>query len=263
MKSELKVKVLAFAITAIVCTIGIIKNTTMDLRQVNTEYYQVLAMESMATYDIDADLDSLIDNNKETFEFYTKMFGIKLSDLKESIIRDNGDKRLNHNDIGNTDSDYETLDKNLIDYLLNLKEKNPKLFNQEYVSGTTYSKEYIYGLIDYFASFYSNVDAKTLKAIAYIESGNLNSNYMVKNNNIYGGMASNGLIKYKNIEYGVLSYVKMMSKGYYGKGLTTIDKIAKKYNLGSKTWISNVKSALKRVSDTNEDININTLTSLI
>ena len=86
---------------------------------------------------------------------------------------------------------------------------------------------------------------------------------MVKNNNIYGGMASTGLIKYKNIEYGVLSYVRMMSKGYYGKGLNTIDKIAKKYNLGSQSWIRNVKSVLNKFDKSSDEIDINTLTSLI
>lgn len=263
MKSELKVKVLAFAITAVVCTLGIIKNTTIYQEQTKISTNEIIAMESMATYDINADLDDFILNHQETFDFYTKTFGIKLKDLKESIIRDNSETRLNYSDLGNTNSDYETLDKNLIDYLFELKSRNPKLFNQEYVSGKKYSKEYIYGLIDYFAEFYSNVDAKTLKAIAYIESGNLNSTYMIKNNNIYGGMSSSGLIKYKNIEYGVLSYVKMMSKGYYGKGLNTIDKIAKKYNLGSQSWIRNVKSVLSKFDNSNDDININTLTSLI
>ena len=84
---------------------------------------------------------------------------------------------------------------------------------------------------------------------------------MMSVNNIYGGMSQGHLIRYQNIEYGVLSYVKLMSEKYYAKGLTTIETIANKYNLGSKSWISNVKSSLSKFKDNQSDIN--TITSMI
>ena len=261
MKSELKVKSFALVLTAIVCMICAVRNNYVIEKQKTIETNQVLAMQSIVTYDIEDDLDDLIESNQEIFDFYCKTFGIKISDLKKSILNDNDGNRLNRNDLGNTSKTYDSLDKNLLDYLFELRSKNPKLFNQQYSNGNNYSKEYVYSLVDYYSTIYDNVDAKTLKAIAYIESGNLNSNYMLKNNNIYGGMSSKGLIKHKNIEYGVLSYVKLMSEKYYGKGLTTIETIAQKYNLGSKTWISNVKSSLSKFKDSKKDIS--TITSMI
>ena len=261
MKSELKVKLFALVLTAVVCIICAVRNNYLIDKEKTIETNQVLAMQSVATYNIEEDLDEFITSNSNTFEFYCKTFGIKLEDLKKSILDSNKENRLNKNDLGNTGKNYESLDKNLIDYLFSLKNTNPKLFNQKYSNGNNYSKEYVYSLVDYYSTIYDNVDAKTLKAIAYIESGNLNSNYMLKSNNIYGGMSSNGLIKYKNIEYGVLSYVKLMSEKYYAKGLTTIETIANKYNLGSKSWISNVKSSLSKFKDNQSDIN--TITSMI
>ena len=52
---------------------------------------------------------------------------------------------------------------------------------------------------------------------------------MLRQNNIYGGMSSKGLIKYNSIELGVLTYVRMMSKNYYAKGLTNMYSIGKVY----------------------------------
>lgn len=262
MKSELKVKLLAFSMTAVVLSICFLRNVYLVDKYTNVEVNQVLAMQSVASYSLEEEIDDFISLNSDTFNFYSKTFGISLDDLRNIIISDNENVRFNENDIGNRGNTYDSLDKNLIDYLFKLKSENPKLFNQEYSNGNDYSKEYIYSLVDYYSTIYNNVDAQTLKAIAYIESGNLNSNYMLKNNNIYGGMSSKGLIKYKNIEYGVLSYVKLMSEKYYGKGLTTIETIANKYNLGSKTWIINVKNSLSKF---NEEIvsDINTITSMI
>jgi len=263
MKSELKVKLFALVLTAIVCLICAGRNIYLKEQQKIVETNQVLEMESVAIYNIEDDLNDFVELNLETFEFYSKTFGISLDDLKSSIIEDNEGSRLNYNDLGNTNNNYESLDENLIDYLFNLSNRKSNLFNQTYTNGNEYSKEYIYGLLNYYSSIYDNVDFETLAAIAYIESGNLNSNYMLKNNNIYGGMSSNGLIKYKNIEYGVLSYVKLMSEKYYGKGLTTIETIAKKYNLGSTTWIKNVKSSLSKFKDYENVDDINTLISMI
>ena len=81
-------------------------------------------------------------------------------------------------------------------------------------------------------------------------------------NNIFGGMSRSGLLKYPNIEYGVLSYVKMMSERYYAKGLDTVEKIAIRYNNGSTSWIYNVNSKLSVFDSFDNITNISELVSL-
>ena len=62
----------------------------------------------------------------------------------------------------------------------------------------------LYGkLIQYFADIYDNVDKQTILGIGAAESGYYKVKYMLKNNNIYGGMSSKGLIRHNNIELGV------------------------------------------------------------
>ena len=72
---------------------------------------------------------------------------------------------------------------------------------------------------------------------------------------------ANGLLKYKNIEYGVLSYMKYLNDNYYLKGLTTVSQIGYIYNpiinesgvkMASPSWVTNVTSA--RSSFTNKNI---------
>ena len=87
---------------------------------------------------------------------------------------------------------------------------------------------------------------------------------MLNYNNVYGGMSSKGLIKYNNIELGTLSYVRMMSKNYYAKGLNTKYSIGKVYcpviNNGVKTasphWINLIDKALNKYNsyDTNIEL---------
>ena len=252
----LVVKVFSIIITMFTLILGLPNNNYKT-----TETSNIIALNTMNEYNLEEDVVSFINENNDLFNFYSNMFGISISDLKESIINDNIDNKLNRNDIGNTNTNYDNLDLNLIDYLFNLRKTNNKLFQQEYVSSTEYSKDYIYGLINYFSKVYSNVDYDVLASIAYIESGNLNSKYMRNCNNIYGGMSSKGLIKYNNIELGVLSYVKMMSKYYYGKGLNTVELIAKKYNAGSISWIGKVNK-YKSVFNNEDTINLNDLINL-
>jgi len=259
--SELKRKMIVRIITFLLVIITICGNSKTILKTKTTETSNVIALQTVNEYNLEEDIVSFINENNEIFNFYSNMFGISISDLKDSIINDNNGVTLNKKDIGNTNTLYDNLDMNIIDYLFNLRKTNNKLFKQEYINAKEHSKDYIYGLINYFSKVYKNVDYEVLASIAYIESGNLNSKYMLKCNNIYGGMSSHGLIKYNNIEFGVLSYVKMMSKYYYGKGLTTVELIAKKYNPGSKSWVGNInKYANKFKNDAN--IDLNTLISL-
>ena len=258
--SELKRKIIVRVITFSV-VIACIYNNFPTINTKTTETSSVIELQTINEYNLEEDIINYINENNEIFNFYANMFGITIQDLKKSIINDNVNKTFNRNDIGNFNINYSNMDMNIIDYLFNLKKSNPKLFKQEYTNANDYNKDYIYGLINYFSNVYENVDYNVLSAIAYIETGNLNSKYMLKCNNIYGGIGSKGLIKYNNIEIGVLSYVKMMSKYYYGKGLNTVELIAKKYNPGSTTWVGNINK-YKLKFDNNQKIDINTLINL-
>ncbi len=262
MKGELKRTLISLIITIFVVIIGIAKNNIFLTKHITIERNRVIALNSQYNYDIYQDLDNFIEENKATFEFYLKTFGISLDDLKKVIIENNYSNRLNYNDIANIGKEYDSLDKYLIKYLFKLREEQPKLFKQVYSNGQDNNKKYIYGLLNYYSNIYSNVDYDVLASIAYIESGNLSAKYMMKHNNIYGGMSGHGLLKYQNIEYGVLVYVKMMSERYYGKGLDTVEKIAKVYNMGNTNWIKNVNSMRSKFNNSDNITNIYSLNEL-
>ena len=142
MKSELKRTLISLIITIIVVIIGIAKNNVFsEVKQQIIKKNQVLAMESVYSYDVYQDLDNFIEDNKETFEFYTHTFGISLNDLKDNIIKNNYSIRLNYNDIANIGKEYSSLDKYLIKYLFKLREDKPKLFKQNYNNGNEFNKE--------------------------------------------------------------------------------------------------------------------------
>lgn len=254
-------KIAIHIFTILVVIFGISKHNMFKTNTKITETSNIIALQSNNEYNLEEEVVNLINENNEVFNFYANMFGISITDLKQNIINSNEGKTLDRNNIGNTNKTYDSLDKNIIDYLFYLRKTNNKLFKQEITNAKDYSKDYIYGLINYFSNIYGNVDYDVLAAIAYIESGNLNAKYMLKCNNIYGGMGSKGLIKYSNIEFGVLSYVKMMSTGYYAKGLTTVELIAKKYNPGSTTWVGNINKTRTKFLN-KEKIDFNTLINL-
>ena len=69
------------------------------------------------------------------------------------------------------------------------------------------------------------------------------------------GFYQGKLISYKNIEYGVLKYVQILSNGYFSKGLDTVEEIGVVYNptfnengvkIAQPSWVYNVKSCLNR-----------------
>lgn len=258
MKYRAKSSLISIIITVIVVLIGLLKNNIIIQEQKSTEEFisdSKIAI-TFEEYNLKDDLMKYIIDNYATFKLYTETFGIELNTLTDELLSLNENNTLNYNDIANTGETYETLDKQLIDYLFKLEKEKPSLFNKKLVSNNM-SKEYIYSLIDYFSNVYGNVDSTTLKGIAYIESGNLSAKYMMKHNNIFGGMSSKGLISYRNINYGVLSYVKLMSESYYGKGLTTLETIGKKYNpveinnkkIANPTWVTNIKNVLNKFEE--------------
>ena len=94
---------------------------------------------------------------------------------------------------------------------------------------------------------------------------------MLANNNIYGGMTyKQTLIKYKNIEYGVLSYIRLLSKNYFGKGLTTLESIGRVYNptfdangnkVANPYWLNLVNKTKLYYTDTAPEVTIEQLNS--
>ena len=251
MKYKSASSTIAFIITALVVLIGVMKNELLDVEFENIQpTEEVLAM-SIEEYNVNTNIDEFINNNINTFKFYADTFEINMDSLKEQIIENNKDNIFNENDIANTGKTYNSLDKNLIDYLFQLESTKPKLFQNKHINGNNYSKNYIYGLLEYYCNIYQDVDYKTLASITYIETGNLNSSYMLSKNNIYGGMSNNGLLSYKNLSYGVLIYAKLMNDKYYHFGLNNIEKISKKFNPGHPEWITNVKSVMSKFSNNN------------
>jgi hypothetical protein len=81
-------------------------------------------------------------------------------------------------------------------------------------------------------------------------------------------MGSKGLIKYKNIEFGVLSYVRYLSRNYYSKGNTSLEGIGRIYNpttdsngnkIASPHWISMIQTAKKKYSKYDFNLSIEDL----
>ena len=189
-------------------------------------------------------VEQFFTDNQNYFAFYAKTFQIE----EEKLIALLKDDYQNNGILEATN-----LDKYLIDYLLALESENKDLFNNKITSSMPNS-EYIVSLIKYFTKVYDNVDFKIAAAIGLIESG-YRSEYMLKCNNVFGGMAGGKLIKYKNIEYGILKYVQLLSEGYFAKGLDTVEKIGRVYNpvvnangqkVASPTWIVNVNNAISK-----------------
>ena len=184
-------------------------------------------------------INNLLSNHQKEIEFYAYTFEIDSKILTNKIAQD---YKIFLN---------EDFDKTLINYLENLEETEKDLFKQEIIPNTK-SKNYMIGLISYFTSIYDNVDFNIAASIAMIESG-YNSNYMLKKNNIFGGMYKGKLIQYKNIEYGIYNYIKLLSEGYFSKGIDTIEEIGIVYNptfdnnghkIAKPSWVYNVNHCL-------------------
>ena len=72
-------------------------------------------------------------------------------------------------------------------------------------------------------------------------------------------------IRYENIEIGVLKYVRLLSKNYFGKGLTTVNSIGRVYcpvtneygqKVASPHWINLVNTARNKYNSYTQDITI-------
>ena len=211
---------------------------------------------------------NILNIKEKEIKFFSEIFGYNYEDVLNNLKGINNETYNEYN-IGNIKNNkdelikYNSFEYGLIEYFYNLnKEKSLKKTNK-YIPYTGDSL-YVENLIIYFSSIYDNVDSKLLLGIGAAESGYYKVKYMLRLNNIYGGMSSKGLIKYNNIELGVLTYVRMMSKNYYARGLTNMYSIGKVYcptyengtKIASPHWISLIKKALTKYEPYNFNIDL-------
>lgn len=223
-----------------------------------------------------SEIDNYITTNAEKIEFYSKAFGVKYEDIINDLYKrhENSDKEFELTNIGlllNKSGNvkvFDTEEYGLVEYFYDFVKKNPKKVNNKRVPYKG-KAGYVENLIIYYTTHvYTNVDTNIALSIGAAESGYYKVKYMLACNNVFGGMGSKGLIKYKNIEYGVLSYIRLLSRRYFAKGLDTIQSIGRVYcpvldNNGYKTasphWINLVSTAMNKYNKVNKQIEIKDL----
>ena len=152
MKYDLKNSIKSLVITIIIVFVGVIKNEFVCIKEYDTSkvvnnnikdnYIKVdtLAFEANE-YSLEDDIKFFVYENYDLFKFYSDTFSISMEDIINELINSNVEV-FNYKDIGNTGTEYESLDKNIIDYLFDLEKNKPKLFDNKLVSNTN-SNEYI------------------------------------------------------------------------------------------------------------------------
>lgn len=211
--------------------------------------------------------------NREKVDFISDIFAIDSDLVIENLIEINSNAKFDEYNIGRligSDGNlktYNSFDRGLIEYLYEYSQDHPEKVDNKVVPYTG-SSEYVVDLIKYFTSLYDNVDYLTAVSIGAAESGHYKVEYMLRANNVYGGMSSRGLIKYKNIEYGVLSYIRLLSNNYYGRGLNTLESIGRVYcpsydangnKVASSHWLSLVRSAMNKYEETYSTVTVSEL----
>lgn len=215
--------------------------------------------------------NNILDSKKSEITFFSKIFGYEYSDIYNDL-KDINKENINEYNIGhlkdksNNVITYPSFEYGLIEYFYNLNSTKRIIKKTNYVPYEG-SSEYVENLILYFSKIYNNVDYKLLLSIGAAESGYYKVKYMLKSNNIYGGMGKNGLIKYNNIEIGTLTYVRMMSKNYFAKGYTNMYSIGRIYcpviedgtKVASSHWLNLVNKALNKYNEYNTNIELKNL----
>lgn len=218
--------------------------------------------------------------NTYNFElnFLSNTFGVNYQDIIDDLnSRHQGVEDFDFSNIGlllNEEGNVKKYNNNLyglVEYFYDYVERNPKKVNKKWVPYTG-NADYVEKLIMYFTTnIYDNVDVTTALSIGAAESGYYTVDYMLRCNNVFGGMSSNGLTKFKNIEFGVLSYIRMLSRNYYGSGLTTVSAIGKRYcptydsfgnKIASPHWINLVNKASNKYKDYETNVNLQDLLNL-
>lgn len=216
-------------------------------------------------------LDYYLEEKKDTIAFFAKAFGYNYNDVIKDLQTKNDKEEVflmtNIGFLKNKNNEllnFENFEYGLIEYFYNLNKTKTLKRTNKYIPYSG-SASYVENLIMYYSTIYTNVDQTLMLSIGAAESGYYQVKYMLKKNNVYGGMSTNGLIRHDNIELGVLSYIRMMSRNYYAKGLTTKSTIGKVYcpvfeggiKRASSHWINLVTTAENKYQNYKNKININ------
>lgn len=222
---------------------------------------------------IEKNIHYYIEENENTLLFFANTFGFDIEFVKEDLIKRAetiGELELEPTNIGslknknNELKTYKNIEYGIVEYFYELSKSYPEKRNKLVVPYTGDS-DYIEKLIMYYTQIYSNVDTSIALSIGAAESGYYKVKYMLKQNNIYGGMSNKGLIRYENIEIGVLKYVRLLSKNYFNKGLTTVNSIGRIYCpttneygqvVASPHWINLVNTARNKYNSYTQNITI-------
>ena len=220
---------------------------------------------------IEKNIEYYISENESALTFFAKAFRFDIEFVKEDLIkRAETIGELEPTNIGslvNKNGElktFENIEYGIVEYFYDLSRRHPEKINKNVVPYTGDS-DYVEKLIIYYTGIYTNVDTSIALSIGAAESGYYKVKYMLKRNNVYGGMSSNGLIHYENIEIGVLKYIRLLSKNYFGKGLTTVNTIGRVYcpiineygnKVASPHWINLVNTARNKYNNYNYEITI-------
>ena len=220
---------------------------------------------------IEKNIEYYISENESALTFFAKAFRFDIEFVKEDLIkRAETIVELEPTNIGslvNKNGElktFENIEYGIVEYFYDLSRRHPEKINKNVVPYTGDS-DYVEKLIIYYTGIYTNVDTSIALSIGAAESGYYKVKYMLKRNNVYGGMSSNGLIHYENIEIGVLKYIRLLSKNYFGKGLTTVNTIGRVYcpiineygnKVASPHWINLVNTARNKYNNYNYEITI-------
>lgn len=222
---------------------------------------------------IEKNIEYYIEENENTLMFFATAFGFDIEFVKEDLIKRAetiGELEIKPTNIGslknknNELKTFKNIEYGIVEYFYDLSKSYPKKRNKKVVPYTGNS-DYVEKLIMYYTGIYSNVDTSIALSIGAAESGYYKVKYMLKKNNVYGGMSSNGLISYENIEIGVLKYIRLLSKNYFDKGLTTVNSIGRVYcpvtneygqKVASPHWINLVNTARNKYNSYTQEITI-------
>lgn len=222
---------------------------------------------------IEKNIEYYIEENENTLLFFANTFGFDIEFVKEDLIKRAetiGELELEPTNIGslknknNELKTYKNIEYGIVEYFYELSKSYPEKRNK-FVVPYTGDSDYIEKLIMYYTQIYSNVDTSIALSIGAAESGYYKVKYMLKQNNIYGGMSNKGLIRYENIEIGVLKYVRLLSKNYFNRGLTTVNSIGRIYcpttneygqTVASPHWINLVNTARNKYNNYTQNITI-------
>jgi len=185
------------------------------------------------TYKSEFDLQIL--NYRTTIEFFASIFDYEyddiINDLKERANKQDDFEYTNIGFLRNNNDELQTFlnfEQGLIEYFHELNRINSSMRNVRHIPFTG-DPGYIKDLINYFATIYPNVCVHTLLSIAAAESGHFRAPHKLRANNIWGAMSGGRILRYNNIELGTLTFVRLMSRNYYGRGLTTLETIGAVY----------------------------------